>query len=89
MKLGMLWFDDDPRKPLGQKVAEAVAYYRRKYGEPNVCYVAPKDLAAVENLEVGVLVRPLATVPPHHLWVGQEERPRASVMAKEESVGAM
>lgn len=74
MHVGMLGFDDSPKKSLAAKVAEAVAYYRRKYGEPNVCYVAQAALQGDEPLEVaGVQVRPAPTVPPHHFWVGREE----------------
>ena len=70
MKMGMLWFDDAPHKSLAQKVREAAAYYRRKYGEPRVCFVPPQALTA-ETLQVeGVRVLPLPTVPPHHLWIG-------------------
>ncbi|HEY57990.1 MAG TPA: hypothetical protein G4O04_05585 [Anaerolineae bacterium] len=74
MKIGMLWFDDSPKKSLAAKVTEAVAYYRRKYGEPNVCYVAQGAFGGGEPPEVEeVRVRPSPTVPPHHFWVGREE----------------
>ena len=72
--MGMLWFDGDSRKPLEQKVTEAVAYFREKYGEPRVCYVAPDALDGAESLQVaGVRVLPLSTVPRHHFLVSWEE----------------
>jgi hypothetical protein len=42
MKTGLLWFDDDPRKELEEKVLRAAAHYERKYGQaPNLCFVHP------------------------------------------------
>jgi hypothetical protein len=42
MKTGLLWFDDDPRKELEEKVLRAAAHYERKYGRlPELCYVHP------------------------------------------------
>lgn len=72
MKIGMLWFDDDPRTSLEEKIRAAVAHYRQKYGAPNVCYVPPQALPADLHQVDGVRVRPLSTVPRHHLWVGVE-----------------
>ena len=42
MKTGLLWFDDDPRKELEEKVLRAAAHYERKYGQaPELCFVHP------------------------------------------------
>ena len=42
MKTGLLWFDDDPRRQLEDKVLRAAAHYERKYGQvPNLCFVHP------------------------------------------------
>jgi hypothetical protein len=46
MDIGMLWYDDDGKRPLDEKVARAAAYYRAKYGvQPTECYVNPGTLA--------------------------------------------
>ncbi len=85
MRVGMLWFDDDPQKALAQKVREAAAYYRRKYGEPNICFVPPQALPQGSLSVAGVRVLPLATVPPEHLWLGVEEPGRAEGCAQKSS----
>ena len=42
MKTGLLWFDDDPRKQLEEKVQRAATHYERKYGQsPTLCFVHP------------------------------------------------
>ncbi len=47
MKTGLLWFDDDPRKGLEEKVQRAATHYERKYGHaPDLCYVHPGVLSA-------------------------------------------
>ena len=73
MKMGMLWFDDAPHKSLAQKVREAAAYYRHKYGEPRLCFVPPQALSEAGMQVEGVRVLPLPTVPRHHLWIGAFE----------------
>ena len=45
MKIGMLWFDSDPKAGLAEKVERAAAYYHSKYGKiPTVCFVHPSML---------------------------------------------
>ena len=75
MKIGMLWFCDDKKLSLTEKVLRAVAYYRSKYGaQPNVCYVNPTLLAQVEAAPLaGVNIRPARTVLPDHFWLGVSE----------------
>jgi hypothetical protein len=39
VKVGLLWFDDDPGRRLEDKVLRAAAHYERKYGQPpNLCF---------------------------------------------------
>ncbi|HLY32733.1 MAG TPA: hypothetical protein VKQ36_17045, partial [Ktedonobacterales bacterium] len=46
MTRGLLWFDDDARKPLPQKIAQAVMRYREREGYlPTVCEVNPQQAA--------------------------------------------
>ena len=45
---GLLWYDDDNRRPLAAKVIEAVERYRERVGfEPTVCQLAPAQLTAL------------------------------------------
>ncbi|MGH2517239.1 MAG: hypothetical protein ACRDHP_16440, partial [Ktedonobacterales bacterium] len=39
---GLLWYDDDPRRPLAQKLADASERYRERIGfEPTTCQLNP------------------------------------------------
>jgi len=64
------WFDDTPKKPVTQKIEEAVERYVAKFGSaPNVCLVNVENVAAIS----GVDVRPVEYVRPNHFWVGRDE----------------
>ena len=74
MKVGLLWFDDDPERDLAQKVRRAAQRYCRKFGRlPNVCYVHPSLLDGGSRRVGQVRVRGLASVLRHHFWLGEEE----------------
>ncbi len=79
MEYGMMWFDNDPKKPLDEKVNQAAEYYRHKYGRnPDMCMVNPASLVGAENttepLKAGrVFIRALQVVMPGHLWIGVED----------------
>jgi hypothetical protein len=78
MKIGMLWFDNDPKLELGFKIERAVAYYRQKYGaSPTTCIVhpsmlpedtAPQDAPATNNGKL--TIRTSRSVMPDHFWIG-------------------
>ena len=81
MNEGLLWYDDDPRRELAEKIGRAARRYRQKFGAPpNVCYVHPLALGGNGNGEeqkVGqVRVAPLPSVLRHHFWLGREEKRR-------------
>ncbi len=76
MNTGLLWFDDNPYRGLGEKVQRAVARYQQKYGQrPTVCFVHPSLLGAQADslhptMRVGeVEVRPSRAILPDHIWV--------------------
>lgn len=72
MHVGMLWFDNDTKSSLPEKVKRAADYYRRKYGEvPDLCLVNPAMLEKgnVEGTEVKV--ETAADIQPNHFWVGR------------------
>jgi len=71
MKMGMLWYDDDPKADLRTKVHRAADYYQKKYGiRPNLCYVHPSMLGQ-ERMQVNEIeVRTNRRVLRNHLWLG-------------------
>lgn len=72
MDIGMLWYDDDHKSQLEQKVARAVEYYRAKYGvQPTECYVHPGMLGEGQPaIAAGVRLRGSDTVIKNHFWLG-------------------
>lgn len=70
MKIGMLWFDNDPKADLKTKVERAVSYYSKKYNHsPNLCYVHP-SMVTGENSITDIDIRPNRSVLPNHFWIG-------------------
>ena len=72
MNYGMLWFDNDPKSGIREKVKQAADYYRRKYGDaPDLCLVNPamlgKDKPEVEEIELETA----SDIQPNHFWVGR------------------
>ena len=82
MKTGMMWFDNDPKKPLTRKIEEAADYYKKKFGQtPTTAFVSPKALGE-EQVRVGggilvesngMRVNSMRAILPAHLWIGVEE----------------
>lgn len=71
MNYGMLWFDNDPKTDLPQKVQRAAAYYRKKYGQaPNVCMVNPNMVKGEKPKSEEVEIKASDAILPHHLWIG-------------------
>ena len=78
MDIGMLWYDDDAKRQLDEKVARAVEYYRAKYGvAPTECYLNPGMLDANQpaTITAGVRLKPNRTVIKNHFWLGVGEAP--------------
>ena len=67
VKLGWLWFDNDPKTSLEDKVRQASRRYRQKFGHsPWLCYVSQNALAEPQ-VECGSLqVRTASNVLPGH-----------------------
>ena len=91
MKTGLLWFDDDPRKKLEEKVQRAAMHYERKYGQaPTLCFVHPgvlgngKQKSTVKKVN-GVEIRSGRTVLPHHFWLGMAEEKRHPTIGQREA----
>lgn len=78
MKVGLLWYDSDPRRQLEDKIDRAAERYREKFGRwPNTCFVhpgamdgqAPRVLSiAARGSRIRVMSAP--NILLHHLWLG-------------------
>jgi hypothetical protein len=84
MDIGMLWYDDDNKAKLDDKVARAVEYYRAKYGvQPTECYVHPGMLGEGQpSIAAGVRLRGSGTVIKNHFWLGVGDDDRAAAVAR-------
>lgn len=73
MNVGMLWLDDDKKRPLEEKIQRAADYYQQKYGRaPELCLVNSRVIA--EKMTIGAVeVAPLKTVLLHHFWLGMKQ----------------
>jgi hypothetical protein len=73
MQVGLLWYDDDPKKTLGTKIEQAQARYVEKYGHtPNACYINP-EANALDTKKHGLRIVPARGVRPNYLWIGVDE----------------
>ena len=73
MEQGLLWFDNDPKRSLEDKIAQAAERYSQKFGQqPNTCYVNPQMVAGPENGKIAKDVRVVTAknILPHHFWLG-------------------
>ncbi len=78
MDIGLLWYDDDPKKTLERKIGEAAERYHQRFGVlPNICHVHGNGDKSEDRRQATVGSRQVAVVPnrairPHYLWVGLE-----------------
>jgi len=71
MEIGMLWFDNDPKVDLCDKVQKAATYYLSKYRQsPNRCFVHPSMIPGSQVQAGAILICSNATIHPHHFWIG-------------------
>jgi len=95
MRVGLLWFDDDPRKEVSLKVKEAAERYFEKFGRrPNLCYVSPatlplpRDPAGTEGAHLdGLRVLSSPLVLPDHFWVGESHQSKGAEKRAPQSQG--
>ena len=83
MRIGLLWYDDDPSRDLEDKVGRAAKRYSEKYGRwPNTCYVHPGVVTEHMEQELRVACRsrvprttirvvPAPNILVHHYWLGE------------------
>lgn len=73
MKTGLLWYDDNPKRSLAEKVRRAARRYRQKFSTPpDVCYVHPSANGETHTVD-DIRIVTLPSVLLHHYWIGQEE----------------
>lgn len=78
VKLGWLWFDDDPRTTVQEKVSTAAARFQQKFGRaPALCYVNERDLAQGLGT-AGLELAAASNVRPGHFLFVVEAAPAAS-----------
>lgn len=74
MKTGLLWYDNDPKRTLAEKLTRAAAGYKKRTGkDANECHV-PLTAIEKETTIDGIKVKPSRTVLEHHLWIGASEK---------------
>jgi hypothetical protein len=75
VSLGWLWFDNDPKTNLDEKVVQASARFRQKFGRPpDVCYVSLRSVGERPLASGHIQVRTARNVPPgHFLFVVEEQ----------------
>jgi hypothetical protein len=75
VRLGWLWFDNDPKTSMEEKLAVASQRYRRKFGAaPKTCYVSHDALSPASVVVDQLRIRSAANVlPGHFLFVVDEE----------------
>jgi hypothetical protein len=87
MEIGLLWYDDDPQRPLEAKIGRAADRYREKYGRlPDTCYVHPQAVSTEGQPAGGIQVTvPLTGGPaeatPRGARHGGRETPARSTAA--------
>lgn len=69
----MLWYDDDKKSSLEEKVRRAIEFYFVKFNvKANRCWVNPKQMDEGITTVDGVSVKPDREVIKNHLWIGVE-----------------
>jgi hypothetical protein len=75
MEFGMMWFDDNPKTTLADKLERAIHYYSQKYGHtPDVCFVNPSMLKEPLKQANNITIRPYRSILPCHFWIGLEDQ---------------
>lgn len=79
---GCMYFNNNPRKSLEEKVVEAAVYYRNKYHlEPDTCMVHPQYELKPSLIVNGITVKPCQEILPNNFWIGQEQSEKKTVEA--------
>lgn len=83
MDRGLLWFDNNPKIALEEKIRQAAARYRQKFGQPaNMCLVNPREGVGVEGGpraevvvdDARIRIAAVGYILPNHYLVGVATR---------------
>jgi hypothetical protein len=73
MKEGLLWFDDDPKRSLDEKIVRAATRFQARFGfRPTTCFVNPRDFEGKPAEIAGLQLKTAPNVRPNHFWLGVE-----------------
>ncbi|MEZ4767655.1 MAG: hypothetical protein R2844_04440 [Caldilineales bacterium] len=79
VKLGWMWFDDDPKTSLEDKLRQASERYRQKFGhKPRLCYINGGALAEPQPAIGALQTRGVGNVSPGYFLFVVESEPSAS-----------
>jgi len=68
---GLLWYDNDPKRSLEDKILAGAQRYQAKFGRfPNTCYVHPGALASDAVQVQGLSILCAENILPHHFFLG-------------------
>ena len=71
----LLWFDDNPKKTLSDKLAEGAARYQAKYGLiPNRCLVNPRHVPAEGTIVAGMTLIARHYIQPADFHISYQEQ---------------
>ena len=71
MKIGWMWFDNDPNRTIEEKVRQAAQKYQDKFGRlPNTCYVNQAAITGPETKVGRIRVVGAPNILVHHFWLG-------------------
>ena len=74
MTIGLLWYDNDPKRSLEDKILAGAQRYQAKFGQfPNTCLVHPTSLGPEQVRVQGLSVVGAQNVLPHHFFLGVSE----------------
>jgi hypothetical protein len=82
VSLGWLWFDNDPKTGLEEKIAQAAGRFQQKFGQPpRLCYVNERALTGVQATCGRTRVLGATNVRPgHFLFVVEAPPPTPSAV---------
>jgi hypothetical protein len=74
MREGLLWFDKDPNRKIGDKISRAAERYQAKLQhKPTVCYLSIEDFSGEVEEVNGIRLKPAHNIRPHHFLIGVEQ----------------
>lgn len=75
MNIGLLWFDNDPKRNLAVKLSRGILYYIRKYGQnPNTCTLHPTMLDGSETEISKIQIVQSSAMLPNHFWIEERKK---------------